>query len=62
MVSPPGFIFSNHVPISSTSTVAIHKPYFFPYMVFEYQHNIRNQLISTAIPSLNTFHIITAKE
>ena len=28
IVCPPGFIFSNHVPISRTSIVAIHKYYF----------------------------------
>ena len=28
-LSLPGFIFSNHIPISCTSTIAIHKPNFF---------------------------------
>ena len=32
----------------------IHALYFFPYMVFEYRHNMQNKIASTAIPSLNS--------
>ena len=41
MVSPPRFNFFNHVQILRTSVVAIHTPYFFRYMVFEYQQHSR---------------------
>ena len=45
--------FFNHIPISRTSQ---HKqPTFIQYMVFECRHKIRNQAVSTAIPSLNSF-------
>ena len=43
MVSPPGFLFSNHVPISCTSIVAIHKPYFF----FHIWHSNSNATFET---------------
>ena len=52
MVPLPRFYFSNHVPTARTSILVIHALYFFPYMVFEYRHNIRNKLLSTEIPSL----------
>ena len=34
-------------------------PIFFPSMVFDCRHNIWNQTVFTAIPSLNLFHNIT---
>ena len=60
---PPGFIFFNHIPLSRASQPTTHAPYiFFPDMVFESCHNIRNQPVSTGIPSLNSFHdIITIR-
>ena len=42
ILSPVGFIFCNHVPISCTSIFAIQEPYFPPYMIFECQYNIQS--------------------
>ena len=47
-----------HIRHNSPHTHAV----FFPYIVFECRHNIRNQLVSTAIPSLNSFRDITTTE
>ena len=50
----------NHSPLSLTSQLTTHKRYiYFPYMVFECQYNIRNQLVSTTIPSPSSFPDIT---
>ena len=50
----------NHVPLSLTSQLTTHERYIsLPYMVFECRHNIRNQLVSTTIPSPSSFRKIT---
>ena len=41
-LSPRLYLYSiYHVPIPRKLIVAIHEPYFSPYMVFEYRHNIK---------------------
>ena len=41
-LSPRLYLYSiYHVPIPSKLIVAIHESYFFPYMIFEYRHNIK---------------------
>ena len=56
---PPSFYFvQSHIIITYVTTHHTH-PIFFPYMVFECRHNIWNQLVSTAIPSPNSFRDIT---
>ena len=50
----------NHVPLSLTSQLTTHARYIsLPYMVFECRHNIRNQPVSTTIPSPSSFRHIT---
>ena len=60
LVSLPQFHFfpityQYHIPHSSPHTQLI----FLPYMVFECRHNIRNQPVSTTIPSPSSFCNIT---
>ena len=56
---PHGSIFPNyiqyHIRHSSTHAQLI----FLPYTVFKCRHNIRNQLVSTTIPSPSSFRDIT---
>ena len=60
LVSPPRFHFSNHIPISHTSQLTTHTTHIPSiYMVFEYRNNIRNQTVSTVIPSPSSFRDIT---
>ena len=40
---------------------ATHESYFFQ-IVFEYGHNIQNQFVSMAIPTLNSLHITISRE
>ena len=47
--------YQYHIRHSSSHTLFI----FLQYMVFECRHNIRNQPVSTAIPSARSFHDIT---
>ena len=54
--SSPKLYFFHSRTNTIASIIAVHEPYFFPYMVW---HNIRNLLVSTTIPSINSFHIIT---
>ena len=50
----------NHVSLSLTSQLTTHVRYIaLPYMIFECRHNIRNQPISTIIPSPSSFCDIT---
>ena len=50
----------NHVPLSLTSQLTTHARYIsLPCMVFECRHNIRNQPVSTTIPSPSSFRDIT---
>ena len=54
--------FQSHTTITCVTTHHTRTLYFFPDMVFESCHNIRNQPVSTGIPSLNSFHdIITIR-
>ena len=58
-----GSIFFDHVPLSHTCHNSPHtNAIFFPYIVFEYHHDIRNQHVSTAIPSPNSFRDVTTIE
>ena len=60
LVPPPGSIYFNHIPISHMSQLTTHASYsFFSCMAFECRHNIRNQRVSTAIPSPSSFRDIT---
>ena len=60
--TPPILLFSikylYHIRQNSPHTYAI----FFPYIVLECRHNIRNQPVSTAIPSPNSFLSIFLQE
>ena len=57
----PGFhFFRSYTNITYVTTHHTRTLYFFPYMVFECPHNIRNQPVSTAIPSPNSFRDITS--
>ena len=57
---PPGSTFLNHIPVTRMSQLTTHAPHIFPYMVLECCHNIRNQSVSTEIPSPNSFCDITS--
>ena len=48
------------LPLSLTSQLTIHARYIsLPYMILECRHNIRNQPVSTTIPSPSSFRDIT---
>ena len=50
----------NYVPLSLTSQLTRHVRYISPpYIIFECRHNIRNQPVSTTIPSPSSFRNIT---
>ena len=50
----------NHVPLSLTSQLTTHARYIsLPYMIFECRHNIRDQPVSTTIPSPSLSRDIT---
>ena len=50
----------SHVPLSLTSQLTTHARYIsLPYMIFECRHNIRNQPVSTTIPSPSSFRNIS---
>ena len=55
LVPPPRFHFFQSHPISHTSQLTTHATY----TVFECRHNIRNQPVSTTIPSPSSFRDIT---
>ena len=56
---PHGSIFSNHIQYHIRHSSPHAQLIFLPYTVFECRHNIRNQLVSTTIPSPSSFCDIT---
>ena len=59
LVPPQVPFFFNHIPLSSTSQLGTYATFIYSIMVFECRQNIRNQPVSTAIPSTNSFCDIT---
>ena len=56
---PHGSIFSNHIQYHIRHSSPRVQLIFLPYTVFECRHNIRNQPVSTTIPSPSSFRDIT---
>ena len=54
-----GFTFSNHIQYHIRHSSPHAQLIFLPYTVFECRHNIRNQPVSTTIPSPSSFRNIT---
>ena len=54
-----GFTFSNHIQYHIRHSSPHAQLIFLPYTVFECRHNIRNQPVSTTIPSPSSFRDIT---
>ena len=59
-LSLPGFIFSNHIPISCTSIIAIHESNFFSHMWYSNTNiSFETKLYPHTI-TINLFHVVTA--